>query len=864
MRTGRKTLSMLRRWMIVLAALFPALPAVAQTASVLDVPATQVAAGLGHTCAVTAQGNVRCWGDNGRGQLGNPALGIGGSSAVPVDAPMTSPGVVAAIALGSAHVCALRTDSGGVMCWGGNDAGQLGNGDTADTFSKIYVTGLSGNVAAITAGQRHTCALTTSGGVKCWGDNSWGQLGTGSLDQPGSLVPVDVTDLPADVVAIGAGAHHTCALTSTGAVKCWGANFAGQLGSGSTTPSSVATPVDVVNLGGAVAAIATGSDHTCALMAAGGVRCWGANGAGQLGYDHTTLIFVPYPIVVQGLASDVAAIAAGASHTCALTADGGVSCWGLNMSGQLGDGTTIDHDAPTAATGLSSGVAALAPGGNHTCVLVADGGLRCFGANSLGQLGNGNPGSSALASTAVSAMAAGVISIAAGGAHTCVLTSAGGAQCWGDHSRGQLGNPAPGERHVPTPVYGLDHGLAALAAGAAHTCALTAAGGVQCWGDNIDGQLGVGDTMSFSYIPRDLTALGTGIAAVATGYYHTCALLSGGSVKCWGANGTGQLGDGSTTNRYLPVAVDLGGSAIAIAGGGYHTCALMSGGGVKCWGNNDGGQLGHGDSGNIYTAPVDVAGLPGGATAIAAGAFHACAVAGGGVYCWGSGYKGQLGNGGTSASTAPVAASGLGSDMATIAAGFYHTCALGNGGGVWCWGDNEQGALGDGGTTDSVVPVEVAGSGVAAITTGSYHTCALTIAGGIACWGRGSNGQLGNDSVADVHAPVSILAGQRIAFAPPPMLPSGTNLAALASVSSGAAAGFDSWTPDTCGFSGDVLVVHATGLCGLRASQSGGGDGAGSTFAAAPQQLRLVRVDGDRIFGDGFDAASTLRRPDAL
>ena len=353
-------------------------------------------------------------------------------------------------------------------------------------------------IGEVAAGGHHTCALTEAGGVKCWGGNAYGQLGDGSAIQRST--PVDVVGLTSGVKALTAGGPYTCALTVAGGVKCWGRNYAGQLGDGTDMPSS--TPVDVVGLTSGVKAIASGGHHTCALTTAGGVKCWGSNDAGQLGNGITGDRSTPVDVVELG--SGVQAIATGGHHTCALMEAGGVKCWGDNDSGELGDETTIQRNTPVDVMGLTTGVKAIAAGGEHTCALTAAGGVKCWGNNSQAQLGNGRLTNSTIPLD-VAGLANNVVTIAAGvgsvrelevfvGAHTCALTITGGVKCWGDNDDGQLGEGRTVDRDTPVDVVGLTSGVKRITAGAHHSCALTIAGQVKCWGDNSQGQLGNGET----------------------------------------------------------------------------------------------------------------------------------------------------------------------------------------------------------------------------------------------------------------------------------------------------------------------------------------------------------------------------------
>jgi alpha-tubulin suppressor-like RCC1 family protein len=348
-----------------------------------------------------------------------------------------------------------------------------------------------------------------------------------------------------------------------------------------------------------VPTLALGNEHTCTLTSGGGVFCWGYNDYGQLG--DNSLVNKSVPVAVTGLGSGVIAIAAGLSskHTCALTSAGGALCWGANGNGQLGIGS-IDQDdpyaklTPVAVSGLSSGVTAMAVGETHTCALSNVGSVQCWGEGQLGRLGNGTLDYQ-LTPTAVDGLSSGVTAITAGGYHTCALTNAGAVLCWGDNSYGQLGDGTIGiERLVPVAVSGLSSGIVAIEAGFNHTCAITSAGAVLCWGEGQSGQLGNGTDIN-QLTPTPVNGLSSGVTTVTAGYYHTCALITGGDVKCWGGNKSGQLGDNSTETKLTPVAVEgLSGNITAIAAGFAHTCALTNVGGIQCWGHNYTGQLGNG------------------------------------------------------------------------------------------------------------------------------------------------------------------------------------------------------------------------------------------------------------------------------
>ena len=406
--------------------------------------ARALSAGGDDTCALLAGGSVDCWGDNAHGQLG------------------------------------IGTSSGPAAC----------NGDPCAT-TPVAVRGIT-TAIAISAGSDHTCALLAGGSVDCWGDDAYGQLGVGTSSGPGTCngEPCSATAVPvrgiAHATAIAAGGSQTCALLAGGSVECWGYNGYGQLGVGTSSgPQSctggvpcATTPVAVRGIVDATA-VTAGNDHTCALLAGGNVDCWGYNFSAELGVGTSS---GPHfctggqwcsttPIAVIGIAN-ATAIIAGADHTCALLAGGSVDCWGYNSYGQLGDGISSGPETcefgvvrcaktPVAASGITSPTA-IAAGGDHTCALLAAGRVTCWGANSFGELGDGTRSGPAACNgypcsatpVAVSRLT-GATAISGGEDHTCALLSGGGVGCWGEGAYGELGDGRIGGHDVPVAVSGI-------------------------------------------------------------------------------------------------------------------------------------------------------------------------------------------------------------------------------------------------------------------------------------------------------------------------------------------------------------------------------------------------------------------------
>ncbi len=756
-----------------------------QSTTMLDEQAVQLSVGFSHSCVVSRSGKVRCWGSDDRGQLGN------GAPLERSHIPLEASGITGAtvVATGDYHTCAIL--SGAVKCWGANDKGQLGNGLSLDSATPVALPSLSSGVVALALGGEHSCALTSAGGVKCWGRNDHGQVGDGSNVDRSS--PVDVFELTSGVKALAAGKQHTCALMQSGQMRCWGA------GEGADALTSAA--IAGFGAGDEIVGIAAGKFHTCARLRSGELKCWGDNSLGQLG-DGTAIRRVT-PTSVPTLGSGVTAIALGAGHTCAVTRNNGVKCWGYNSEGQLGAGGSNNSNTPLQVVGLGAEIESLDAGEKHVCALTRAGAVLCWGSN--GYLQSGRPeGQLGDTPRHVASQAGGVEQVAVGGNFACALTLAGGVKCWGGNQYGALGlGTLGGQTDGPTgSVIGLESGVASVVAGATHACALMSNGAVKCWGGNTYGAVGDGSTVDRP-APAQVTGLTSGVAAIAAGSGFTCAMTTAGGVKCWGMNSAGQLGVNAWDNKYVPTQVSgLTSGTKSISAGSLHACALATDGKIRCWGFNSSSQLGNGA---VASSAVPVVATNFGAliySAIGAGAAHTCALTSSGeVRCLGDNTDGQLGDGTKIGRSAPVVVSGL-SGIAKLSVGGSTSCALSTTGGAKCWGDNSSAQLGDDTVTDRPTPIEMRGlsSGVRFITPGANSSCAVLGSGALQCWGVNGDGQVGNDSGDEAYSPFPVRAAEILSFDLPSSLALGgrVRLISTTALSDNSMPQWESLTPETC------------------------------------------------------------------
>ncbi len=607
--------------------------------------------------------------------------------------------------------------------------------ENSKNFGLFSAPPVEGQFIKIEGGYLHSLALKNDGTVWACGRNYYGQLGDGTTTDKATVVQVSGLS---GITAIAGGYSHSLALKNDGTVWAWGSNDYGQLGDG--TKIYKTTAVQVSGLSGIVA-IAGGYSYSLALKNDGTVWACGRNESGQLG--DGTITYKTTAVQVRGL-GEITAIASRSNNSLALKNDGTVWAWGSNDYGQLGDGTKTYKTTAVQVSGLS-GITAIAGGGSHSLSLKKDGTVWAWGDDYYGQLGDGIQPYVPYITTAVQLNGlSGITAIAGGYSHGLALKKDGTVWAWGNNDYGQLGDGTEIDRATAVQVSGLS-GITAIAGGYSHSLALKNDGTVWAWGNNENGQLGDGTTVDKKTAVQVMGL--SGITAIAGGYLHSLALKNDGTVWAWGNNDNGQLGDGTTMHARTAVQVSELSGITAIAGGGLHSLALKNGVTVWAWGSNSDGQLG--DNVPVYASYYERAMLVSGlnyTTAITCGYKHSLALLYGVVKAWGNNENGQLGDGTTTDNQTAEQVRGL-EEITAIAGGEAHSLALREDGTVWAWGNNGSGQLGDGTITDKTTAVQVSGlGGITAIAGGGYNSLALKNDGTVWVWGSNSHSQLGIDN----------------------------------------------------------------------------------------------------------------------
>lgn len=353
---------------------------------------------------------------------------------------------------------------------------------------------------------------------------------------------------PPTASQVTTGLRHACARLSNGTVKCWGRNGSGQLGIGRFSSTPTPTIVKDVNTAKKVVA---GAAHTCALLSGGPVACWGFGGNGQLG--RGTLVDSNVPVLVSGITNAVD-VSVGDAHSCAVLSTGRVKCWGKQYFGNMaGAGGSSANLLPATVPGITTATH-IVSGDEHTCVRLSSGSMTCFGLGDNGERGDGVESTLPLGQSSGPALSL-VSDIAIGDDHTCARLATRAMKCWGDNGEGQLGNGEGGANQSESTPVDVSGSLQAtqMSAAANHTCARILNGTIRCWGRNANGQLGNGTT-TLADTPTTVSGI-TNATQVSASRYYACARLSSGMVKCWGTGTDGQLGPGNGVSSTVPVRV---------------------------------------------------------------------------------------------------------------------------------------------------------------------------------------------------------------------------------------------------------------------------------------------------------------------
>ncbi|MBK8479600.1 MAG: RCC1 repeat-containing protein [Proteobacteria bacterium] len=674
----------------------------------------QLVAGYGHTCARRTDGSVWCWGSNSSGELGQGDTN-NRTVATRVGALGTA---VVEVAAGSSRTCARLSD-GTLWCWGENRYRQVGDGTSTNRLDPTQVVALGTTVQAVAIGNYGSFALRADGSL--WG---WGATYLGTPDGAGiDGIPAALSTLGTNVVEVGAGMMHGCARLRDNTVWCWGLNNRGQVGD--RTMSTRTVPVRVTTLGTAAAELQVGGNHACARRLDGQLWCWGMNEQAQLG--DGVYMNANTPHAVLGLQCECGDGVCSRSETrescpvdCRQASCGDGQCTGTETHATC----SRDCPAPPPTTALSLGA-------QFGCSHRTDGSLWCWGNGAIGAARKER-----LSPVAITTLGSGVVALAEDGVGTgCAIRADRSLWCWGTGPR--LGDGSSGTRTTPARVTALGTQVLQVAISDYHACARRSDGTMWCWGSGMYGALGDGSTTSSSASPLEVTALGTSVAEIGVGIFQSCARRTDGSLWCWGTSIGGNLGDGTTLSHAAPAKVTgLGTAVIGISSGGSPACARTADGSLWCWGPNRNGNVGDGTTTERFV-PVRVTTLGTSVAQIAEGpGSHKCARrTDGTLWCWGWNGYGQLGNGATDflwgngyQQLRPVQVTNLGTSVVDVAVGNTHTCARRSDGSVWCWGLNNGSQLGTDATTEPVssIPQRVApcGDGICSLPERQSGGCA--------------------------------------------------------------------------------------------------------------------------------------------
>jgi alpha-tubulin suppressor-like RCC1 family protein len=641
------------------------------------------------------------------------------------------------------------TSDGSLWTMGENNYGQLGDGSFNNTNLPQRI--VTGGVTAI-AGSGHTLFIKTNGSLWGMGWNYQGQLGDGHPTTTSPPYGIDLPEqiLPSGVKAVSAGGQHSLIIKTNGSLWAMGFNTSGQLGDGTTAtsaPFGASLPEQIVASN--VVAIAAGASHSLFLKSDGSLWAMGANNNGQLGDGTFNNTNRPEEIVTN----NVVAIAAGNNHSLFLKSDGSLWGMGYNVQGDLGIGNNVNTNQPQQI--VPSGVTAIAAGFEHSLFIKSDGSLWGMGAASTGQLGGGTLIKTNRPEEIVDS---GVTAVAGGSLHTLFIKSDGSLWALGYDAYGELGDGGKSQTAIPEQIFPapLPPGSAVtkISAGYEHSLFIRSDGSLWAMGFNLTGQLGDGTAVYQStnrpeQIIRNVTAM-------AAGFYHSLLVETNGSLWAMGYNNEGELGDGTSTTRRVPELI-VSSNVTTVAAGQYHSLFIKSDGSLWAMGYNNVGQLGDGTTNDAH-APVQI--VSSNVVAIAAGYVHSLFLKSDGS-AWGMGSAGDsaLGNGagGDSYTNGPEQI--IASNVVAIAAGSGYSLFLKSDGSVWATGIIDGGWLGD-----TNRPEQIVSSNVVAIAAGQYHNLFLKSDGSLWTVGVNIAGQLGDGSVNGTNNLEQIVSNKVVAI----------------------------------------------------------------------------------------------------
>ncbi len=735
----------------------------------------------------TNAGNLYCWGTGDNGRVGNGSNLDAMLPSLVVMPSGVSSWLTVSTVQGAAGACALA-NTGDIYCWGAGTNGQIGNGLNIDESMPTLVNkpGTVSSWTSLSYAGNTACAVANTGNIYCWGVGTTGQIGNAtnaSNNAPANPVVMpsgesswnSVRIIGTTVCAIANGT-----IVAKDNIYCWGLGTTGQIGSGFNTSESaprLAVRPGAETIWNTLIPYNINSSTVCAIGGTGALYCWGAGTAGQIGNGANLSVNVPTAVATTSGVTSWTMVMIGTA-VCAMANTNKIYCWGGGTSGQIGDGLNVNESKPALVT-LPSGVTSWSDfnvGGNFSCAIANTGDVYCWGPGSNGAMGNNTLSNSTVPTKVLLPSGNTWGNVVTNQNNSCTLSIGGtninSIYCWGSGSRGQNGNNMP-TTASPNPM-SFPSGVTAWSTvipGSSTACMLSSSGQIYCSGLGTSGQIGNGTMPIYESLPKPIT-LPTNPSAVSswaaiTGANITfCAIANTNRVYCWGTGTLGQLGDGLSVSESAPTLATQPGGVTAwsmISGTISVYCGIANDNHIYCWGAGSNGQIGNNDTSNalIPTQATQPGGVSSWTTLSTTNAFS-CAIANtGNIYCWGTGTAGQIGNGGSINKTTPTLAnmpSGE-SSFSVISTCSNFSCAIAssasvNNDNLYCWGLGTSGQIGNGGTANVNSPTLTStrpsgvNSWVSVSVAGSTYACALANTGDIYCWGANSAGQMGNGTIS--------------------------------------------------------------------------------------------------------------------